>query len=1015
MLYNINYELAAVAFMMLFYLLLKAQYPREIKNIHYFANALLLYIVAIILDITSAVMISYASSVPRGLNMFFNTSYLLSVLIFFYFFVRYICKHLLQDRMLWERILSNVVGISYGLLLLTNSLTHWVFYFDEEFHYVHGPLYYFVFLVPLYFVVTVGMILVIKNQKFDRRQKICIWLFTLLAVIGPVIQVCFIPNILFSMFTPALALLILLFLLVTPDYKKTVATMDELIKTKEIAEQAQMEAEAATKAKSDFLANMSHEIRTPLNAICGMAELLNHMKLPAKIMEYAENIQVAADNLLDIVNDILDFSKIDAGKVELLEEEYELEALIHAVEPMISTRLAGKDVVFLIDIAPNVPKKMCGDMVRIKQILLNLLGNAVKFTNFGKISLSIHSEWEETGEIRLIMEVADTGIGIREEDQENIFSEFTQVDTKKNRRLQGTGLGLAISGHLVQLMGGDIELKSQYGSGTTFTTTLVQKAVDIQPCAALEESGKYHIFLYEKNAFYQANIVKMLRSFRVTYQPIYNLQDLMVLEVSGHSKNYLLYDYMTAQESVEASLSHLKQCGVVPIAMLEAQDLWKENIDSYILKIRKPLHAITFCHLIDEKCEAKRGKMPEREARIYPSGKALVVDDNIINQKVIQGFLKEYQIRVIKASSGYEALDYMKSGEDFDIIFMDHMMPGMDGVETTEKIRNLDVPHAKQVPIVALTANVIRGAKEMFLASGMNDFLAKPINLDRLDDVLWRWIPDGKEKESISEFQGSPSMASEPAKVERVPGMDYAAALDYFGGSEDILNEVLDVFCEESHERIRELERLLEKKDYDNYIIEAHGLKSAAKSIMANELSERAKEHEFAGKEGRFAWIDEHGKELLNDYRRFLTMLENDRKQEEAEEEFSAVKVLQSEASKGKGMLEVELDEFLIVYRHLSQLVKRSQQLLHILTLEIGGLSDERREEAMKALGKAICSALRESDICTRYDDTRYFVLLLGVQEGNGAFIAGRVLGAFDNLYGEDGCVVNYQIQQVNE
>jgi len=225
---------------------------------------------------------------------------------------------------------------------------------------------------------------------------------------------------------------------------------------------------------------------------------------------------------------------------------------------------------------------------------------------------------------------------------------------------------------------------------------------------------------------------------------------------------------------------------------------------------------------------------------------------------------------------------------------------------------------------------------------------------------------------------------------------------------------VLDVFCEESHERIREMERLLEEKDYENYIIEAHGLKSAAKSIMANELSEHAKEHEFAGKDGRFAWIDEHGRELLNDYRGFLAMLESDRKLEK-EEEFSAVKVLQSEVSKRKGMLEVELDEFLLVYRHLSQLVKRSRQPLHVLTLEISGVTGERRQEAMKILGKAICSALRESDICSRYGDCRYLVLLLGVREGNGAFIAGRVLGAFDNLYNDDGCVVNYQIQQVNE
>lgn len=1014
MLYNINFEVAAVAFMLLFYLLLKAQYPKELQNIHYFANSLLFYIVATVLDITSAISISYAALLPYWVNMIANTAYVLSVLIFFYSFERYICKYLLQERMPWEKILSNVVCVSYAVLLISNFFTQWVFYFDENGQYVHGPLYYAIFLVPLYFVLAIGMILAIKNAKFDRKQKICIWLFTLLAVIGPVVQVCFIPNVLFSMFTPSLALLILLFLLVTPDYKKTVATMDELIKTKEIAEQAQVDAEAATKAKSDFLANMSHEIRTPLNAICGMAKLLNHMELPSKVMEYAENIQVAADNLLDIVNDILDFSKIDAGKVELVEDEYELETLVHAVEPMISTRLADKEVVFIIDIDPNVPKTMCGDIVRIKQILLNLLGNAVKFTNFGKISLSIHSVLEETGELRLIMEVADTGIGIREEDQEKLFSEFTQVDTRKNRKLQGTGLGLAISSHLAQLMGGDIQLSSQYGSGTTFTVTIIQKQVDKKPCAKLRQNADYCIFLYEKNAFYQANIIKMLRSFQLTCRPIYNLNDLSALEIANDGENYLLYDYTTAQESIEAGLAHLKRRGVIPIAMLETEDMWGEDTDSYILKIRKPLHCISFAHLMNGESGMKTTEGMEkkpREGRVYPSRKALVVDDNAINQKVIQGFLKEYQLHVTRASSGYEALDYMKSGEDFDIIFMDHMMPVMDGVETTEKIRNLDVPHAKQVPIVALTANVISGAKEMFLASGMDDFLAKPINVEMLDDVLRRWLPADEGTETESEYQPS----CPPVGQREVPGMDYAAALEYFGGSEEILSEVLDVFCEESHERIRELERLLEQRDYENYVIEAHGLKSAAKSIMANELSEHAREHEFAGKEGRYAWIDEHGKELIDDYRSFLASLESDMKQEGAQEEFSAVRVLQNQVSERKGMLEVGLNDFLLIYRHLSQLVKRIQQPLHILTFEISGVSGERQKEAMNALGKSICAALRESDICTRYDDTRYFVLLLGIQDGNGAFIAGRVLGTFDNLYGEDGCTVNYQLQKLNE
>ena len=414
------------------------------------------------------------------------------------------------------------------------------------------------------------------------------------------------------------------------------------------------------------------------------------------------------------------------------------------------------------------------------------------------------------------------------------------------------------------------------------------------------------------------------------------------------------------------------------------------------------------------------------------------MDDNLINQKVIQGFLTEYQLQITCVSSGYEALDCIRTGEEFDIIFMDHMMPIMDGVETTEKIRKMDIPSAKQIPIVALTANAISGVKEMFLASGMNDFLAKPIDVKLLDEILERWLPTEHLADIKEDYEPLPP-EPEKQEVSSVPGMDYEAALEYFGGSQDILIEVLEVFCQESHDRIKELERLLHQKDYKNYIIEAHGLKSAAKSIMANELSEHAKEHEFAGKEGKYEWIDEHGGELINEYREFLASLENYMQGENSEdieneafstekemfstekeefsiekEKFSALEMLETEDDIQKGTMQVGLEEFRLMYQYLAQLVKRNQQTLHVLTLEITNVSEGQREKAMDALGKAVCSALRESDICTQYDDNKYMVLLLGAQEGNGAFIAGRVLGAFDNLYEEGGCTVDYHIQQVN-
>lgn len=1044
MLYNINYEVAAIAFMIIFFFSLKAQYPKDVREIQNFANALLIYIVATALDIISAIMISYASQIPCWVNMIVNAVYAISCAIFFYSLEQYISKYLLLERMVWEKKLSNIICAVYCVILVTNYFTHWIFYFDDNGNYIHGPLYVLIFLIPLYFILVTGMILAVRNRKFDRKQKISIWIYTVLGIIGPIIQVLFATNVLLCMFTPSLALLVLMFLLVTPDYKKTAATMEELIRTKEIAEQAQVEAEAATKAKSDFLANMSHEIRTPLNAICGMSELLNHMEAPQKVLEYAENVQIAADNLLDIVNDILDFSKIDAGKVELVEDEYELETLIRSVEPMISTRLANKDVVFVIDIDRNVPRKLYGDMVRIKQILLNLLGNAVKFTNFGKISLAIKSKVVENDTLHLIMEVSDTGIGIREKDQAKLFSEFTQVDTKKNRRLQGTGLGLAISNHLAQLMGGDIQMESQYGSGTTFTVTIVQKIAELRPCAQLNDTGKCRIFLYEKNAFYQAGILKMLRAFQITYRPIYNLRDLNLLEVEKNSRNYLLYDYKTAQKSVNASLSRLKRHGIIPVAMLEFRDVWKKESDPYIMKMHKPLHAISFAHLLNGDIKVKTKEKNEvKTKKVYPTKKALVVDDNAINLKVIQGFLSEYEIQVTKANSGYEALDYMKSGEEYDIIFMDHMMPVMDGVETTQKIRKLDVPRAKHIPIVALTANAISGVKEMFIQAGMNDFLAKPIDIELLKEVLDKWLSDGSvemEKASDQSYEPDSETEEETTQTVQIPGMDYQAALEYFGGSEEVLLGVLEVFCEESHERIMELERLWEEKDYTNYIIEAHGLKSAAKSVMAHDLSELAKEHEFAGKEGKFKWIDEHGGELIEAYREFLDSLEkymssqneetedtdefeseeNDSDKWQQEEDTtdadrSSLEVLRTSEDQAVGTLLVDLEQFKLMYRYLSQLVKRNQQTLHILTLEISRVPGRRREEAMSALEKAICSALRESDICTRYNDTKYMVILLGAQEGNGAFIAGRVLGAFDNLYTEGDCNVDYHIHKVDE
>ncbi len=511
-------------------------------------------------------------------------------------------------------------------------------------------------------------------------------------------------------------------------------------------------AEAADKAKSNFLANMSHEIRTPMNAIVGMSDFILRDSADEIAKRHAARIKSASRTLLSIINDILDFSKIEAGKMELVSDSYQVSHLLADITALVHARLATKPVVFKTEIDGNVPNRLYGDEVRLKQILINLLGNAMKFTQSGFITLSLRHEPTDGTHCRLFFSVSDTGIGIKPDDLQKIFSHFTQVDTKRNRAVEGTGLGLAICRRLIAMMDGSLHVESEYGKGSTFSFDIVSE--------------------------------------------------------------------------VE---SNQRLCDV-------------ENVS---LKTRGNAFRATFC---------------------APEARALVVDDNEMNLEVAEGMLEPYKITVVTAMNGVDALKCFAE-DAFDVVFMDHMMPGMDGVEVMRRIRMMK--GGAETPIVALTANALSGAAAEYKKLGFQAFLAKPIAPKSMEATLRQCLPARlicplKEPPDDHAASFTPTQATDTI----ADAIDVESALKYCMGNRTFFDKMLATFCKS--EKTKSLEALFRAQDWDNYRIVVHSLKGNALTIGALGLSEHAKELEFAARDHRIEELTKKHVPFMKEYRALL-------------------------------------------------------------------------------------------------------------------------------------------------
>ena len=635
----------------------------------------------------------------------------------------------------------------------------------------------------------------------------------------------------------------------------------------------------AERSKDEFMANVSHEIRTPLNTICGMSELiLREKELDSQVREDAFHIQLAGRKLQSIVSDVLDFSELETGKITLNEGYYNFSSVMNDVLNDAIAQNEEKKLEIIANCDPTIPRSMLGDSEKICRVMYSLINNAIKFTESGCVVINATARRENYG-VNLCISIQDTGIGMSTEVKEKLSADFYQVDTQKNRSQGGIGLGLAISRRLVEIMNGFLKVRSQSNIGTEISFVIPQRVEDARPMIAVREKESIILLCYmneekydmvEKRECYANSVETIAKQLGVAYTQCRSIQELK-RRVSMRGFSHLLISMVEYQEDCEYFESLAKECHV--LLVLERGD---EVPGKDFYRIYKPFFSLSVATALNGERLIQRvdGGYCQSNHFIAPQAAVLVVDDNQMNLKVMEGLLRPYEIKVFVAGSGEEALKLLQQ-KRYDIVFMDHMMPGMDGVETLHNIRSKAGAYYKNLPVIALSANAIAGAREMFVEEGFQDFVAKPVEMSNLERVLKQYIPDDKiiniEREETNHSRVPLSYKQEMVEQKK-PANPLSGVIDeetgviYCGGSRDDYQDILRLYYELGSEKKKTIEQLFNDASWEDYVTEVHALKSTSQSIGAGYLYELAKAQEQAGKDRNLELLFAEHAPMLEEY-----------------------------------------------------------------------------------------------------------------------------------------------------